>query len=340
MKKIFIITAALFALLVGNAWALGPYHVAAGATSQEVTIYIGDSTDTATPETGVTYDNVDHLYYRRSGTNDKVAITPDTVAVDGAWTTGGFVHIDGGLYRLCVPDAAFVAGAANVTIWGDETDMVIFPITVLIAPPVGAAASVTGAVGSVAGNVDGNVSGTVTLANGAHGGAAATLVLSDYSAFKATGFSTHTAANVVDEFETQSQADPTGFHVNVLEVGGTSQTANDNGADINSILLDTGTDGVLLAVDSIKKVTFDEATAWPLLSADTGSTQIARVGADSDTLETLSDQLDVVTTDTDELQTELADGGRTDLILDAILLDTGTTLPADLAPKGGNKLFP
>ena len=44
------------------------------------------------------------------------------------------------------------------------------------------------------------------------------------------------AAAVVNEWETQSQADPTGFHVNVLEIGGTAQTANDNGADINSIV--------------------------------------------------------------------------------------------------------
>lgn len=50
-----------------------------------------------------------------------------------------------------------------------------------------------------------------------------------------------TAEDFVDEWETQSQADPTGFHVNVLEVGGTTQTANDNGADINAILVDTGT---------------------------------------------------------------------------------------------------
>lgn len=59
-----------------------------------------------------------------------------------------------------------------------------------------------------------------------------------------------TAAAVVDNFETQSQADPTGFHVNVLEIGGTAQTANDNGADINSILADTGTDGVVVAAGS------------------------------------------------------------------------------------------
>lgn len=55
----------------------------------------------------------------------------------------------------------------------------------------------------------------------------------------ATGFSTHSAADVVNEWETQSQVDPTGFHVNVIEVGGTAQTANDNGADINAILTDT-----------------------------------------------------------------------------------------------------
>ena len=44
---------------------------------------------------------------------------------------------------------------------------------------------------------------------------------------------------IIDDFETQSQADPTGFHVNVKEVNGTEQTANDNGADINDILTDT-----------------------------------------------------------------------------------------------------
>jgi len=47
------------------------------------------------------------------------------------------------------------------------------------------------------------------------------------------------AASIVNEWETQSQADPTGFHVNVKEVNGTAQTANDNGADVNSILVDT-----------------------------------------------------------------------------------------------------
>ena len=60
---------------------------------------------------------------------------------------------------------------------------------------------------------------------------------------------------------------------------------------------------VTLADDAIKASTFDESTAFPLKSADTGSTQVARVGADSDTLETLSDQLDKVTAKTDLMDT-------------------------------------
>ena len=52
------------------------------------------------------------------------------------------------------------------------------------------------------------------------------------------------------------------------------------------------TAGVTLANDAITASKFDESTAFPLKSADTGSTAVARVGADSDTLETLSDQID------------------------------------------------
>ena len=46
-----------------------------------------------------------------------------------------------------------------------------------------------------------------------------------------------------------------------------------------------------LANDVIKAASFDESTAFPLKSADTGLTQVARVGADGDTLETLSNEI-------------------------------------------------
>lgn len=49
-----------------------------------------------------------------------------------------------------------------------------------------------------------------------------------------------------------------------------------------------------LADDAITAAKHDETTAFPLKSADTGATQVARTGADGDTLEDLSDQLDAV----------------------------------------------
>jgi len=56
------------------------------------------------------------------------------------------------------------------------------------------------------------------------------------------------AADVVNEWETQSQADPTGFHVNVKEVNGTAQTAGDISAllaALNDISADDVWDEVL-----------------------------------------------------------------------------------------------
>ena len=66
-----------------------------------------------------------------------------------------------------------------------------------------------------------------------------------------------TASEIVNEWETQSQADPTGFHVNVLEVGGTAQTANDNGADINTLITQVGTAGDGLTNINLPNQTMD-----------------------------------------------------------------------------------
>ena len=56
---------------------------------------------------------------------------------------------------------------------------------------------------------------------------------------------------------------------------------------------------VTLADDAITAAKFDESTAFPLQAADTGSTQVARTGADGDTLETLSDEIATVQADLD-----------------------------------------
>lgn len=93
-----------------------------------------------------------------------------------------------------------------------------------------------------------------------------------------------------------------------------------------------------LADDAITSAKFDESTAFPLKSADTGATAVARTGADSDTLETLSDQMDAVKAKTDNIPAAPATEAKQDSIIGyldteiaAILEDTSTTIPAQIS---------
>lgn len=70
-------------------------------------------------------------------------------------------------------------------------------------------------------------------------------------------------------------------------------------ADLNII---TGTNGVLIDDAAITEDKFDNTTAFPVAKEDAGDTEIARTGADGDTLETLSDQLDLIQTDVDTIE--------------------------------------
>jgi len=69
-----------------------------------------------------------------------------------------------------------------------------------------------------------------------------------------------------------------------------------------------------LADDVITAGKFDESTAYPLKSADTGATALARTGADSDTLETLSDEIAAVKAETALI---VADTGTDGVVLKA-----------------------
>lgn len=55
-------------------------------------------------------------------------------------------------------------------------------------------------------------------------------------------------------------------------------------------------DEMNLVDNAITSAKYDESTAFPLKSDDTGATAVARTGADGDTLETLSDQVDLQAT--------------------------------------------
>jgi len=97
----------------------------AGVTSKSVIVRIIDATD-GTPETGVVFNTsgID-LQYRREGAAS-VAITEATLAaLTTAYSSGGFLHIGNGYYRLDVPDAALASGSDGVLIHGIVTGMVV-----------------------------------------------------------------------------------------------------------------------------------------------------------------------------------------------------------------------
>lgn len=94
--------------------------VTAGATSQSIYFTVTNSA-TGGKLTGLVFNTSGLTAYYARNQNTSVAITLATLAAaNTAWSSGGFVAVDGtnmpGLYRLDVPDAAFVAGVASVVI--------------------------------------------------------------------------------------------------------------------------------------------------------------------------------------------------------------------------------
>jgi hypothetical protein len=170
--------------------------IAPASTSQSVELYLG--------ATGLTFATSGLAAYYVRNREAPVAITLVTQTPTGAWTSGGFAEISSslvpGVYRLDVPNAAFAAGASDVTIvvrGASGTNGAVLTVTLssggLTAAQTAAAVldavasthnnigsigasiqdkagyslstpqsfSTTGSVGSVTGNVAGNVTGTV-----------------------------------------------------------------------------------------------------------------------------------------------------------------------------------
>jgi hypothetical protein len=170
--------------------------IAPGSTSQSIELYLGATGLTASTT------SLAARYNRTRTASVSIPLVARTIAQ--AWTSGGFAEVDAtnmpGVYRLDVPDAAFAAGASDVTIvvrGASGTNGAVLTVTLssggLTAAQTAAAVldavasthnnigsigasiqdkagyslstpqsfSTTGSVGSVTGNVAGNVTGTV-----------------------------------------------------------------------------------------------------------------------------------------------------------------------------------
>jgi len=86
--------------------------IAPASTSQSIELYLG--------ATGLVFNTSGLAAYYVRNQSAPVAITLVTQTATGAWTSGGFAEISSslvpGVYRLDVPNAAFAAGASDVTI--------------------------------------------------------------------------------------------------------------------------------------------------------------------------------------------------------------------------------
>jgi hypothetical protein len=86
--------------------------IAPGSTSQSIELYLG--------ATGLAFNTSGLAAYYVRNQSAPVAITLVTQTATGAWSSGGFAEISSslvpGVYRLDVPNAAFAAGASDVTI--------------------------------------------------------------------------------------------------------------------------------------------------------------------------------------------------------------------------------
>lgn len=100
-------------------------RIKAGTTDVSITLRIIDSVD-GTPETGVVWNTAGiDLWYRRE-LAASVDITEATLAaLTTAHADGGFLHINDGIYRLDLPDAACASGVAGVQIGGTVTGMIV-----------------------------------------------------------------------------------------------------------------------------------------------------------------------------------------------------------------------
>jgi hypothetical protein len=86
--------------------------IAPASTSQSIELYLG--------ATGLVFNTSGLAAYYVRNQSAPVAITLVTQTATGAWASGGFAEISSslvpGVYRLDVPNAAFAAGASDVTI--------------------------------------------------------------------------------------------------------------------------------------------------------------------------------------------------------------------------------
>lgn len=308
--------------------------VVKGSTDRSVILRIIDSTD-GTPETGVVFNTsgID-LWYRREGAA-KTSITEATLsALTDAHSDGGFLHVGDGYYRLDLPDAAYATAAQYVDVGGTVTGMVVIGGRVrLIDANIEVALATASALDTVDNLIDTEIGDLITAIG----------VIDDL-------LDTEIAAILADTNELQTDW-ANGGRLDLLIdaiLADTSELQTDwvNGGRldllIDSILADTNelqTDWVNggrldLLIDAILADTGELQTDWVdggrldlILDARASQASVDTIDDFLDTeisaiLAAVDTEVAAILADTAELQVDWVNGGRLDLLIDAIKAKT------------------
>jgi hypothetical protein len=104
-------------------------QILGGSTSQTVRLFVQDTSKTdGSGLTGLVHNTSGLVaYYSKGATGTATAITLATQTAGGAWTSGGFVAVDGtnmpGVYRLDVPNAALDSEVETIVMLRGATNM-------------------------------------------------------------------------------------------------------------------------------------------------------------------------------------------------------------------------
>jgi len=225
-----------------------------GGSTDVTTYFVLRTAADGTATTGATITNIDLQYVRTGAAPSAKVDATALAATDSAHADNKAIEIDAtdapGLYRVDWPDAAFAAGVKQVILSVKLASSFTEHMAVEIDPPVGVAASVTGAVGSVTGAVGsvtgavGSVTGAVGSVTGAVGSVAGNVDGSTASVTGAVGSVTGAVGSVTGAVGSVTGA-----------VGSVAGNVDGSTASVTA--------GVSLANDAITAVKFDQTTAWP-----------------------------------------------------------------------------
>lgn len=265
------------------------------------------------------------------------ALMPTTAARTLDVTATGAAGLDWG--NVENPTTAVNLSATNI-----DTDQVVASVTGAVGSVTGAVGSVTGAVGSVTGNVGGNVTGSVGSVTGLTNATIADAVWDeDATAHQTQGtfgqaigdpgadadtiwalVNTNLNATVSSRLASASYTAP-------LDAAGTRSAVGLASANLDTQIATLATASALTTVDNVvDAILLDTAEIG---AAGAGLTALATQASVNTIDDFLDTEIAAILADTGELQTDWANGGRLDLLIDAIKAKTDN-LPAAPAATG------